>query len=131
MHPLPEAGVVISDITDHFPIFTDFKIKSTKPPSEDIYKRKFSNDNIELFIENLNNLDWSDLYSLTDVDNAFNEFMSIITTLYDQCLPLTKINSRNRKRNAKSPWITPSLLRSINRKQNLYLKYKAKPSDRS
>ena len=57
--------------------------------------------------------------------------MTKINTLYDQCLPLPKVNPRNRKRNAKSPWITPNLLRSINRKHNLYLKYKAKPSNTS
>ena len=131
MHPLPEAGIVISDITDHFPIFTDFKIFSPRPKTEEIYKRNFSNDNIELFIENLNNVDWSVLYNMTDVDTSFDEFMSTVSTLYDQCIPLTKINSRNRKRIARSPWITPGLLRSINRKEKLYLKYKAKTSDSS
>ena len=42
---------------------------------------------------------------------------------------LEKINTRNRKRHARSPWITPGLLRSINRKHNLYLKYKTNPTE--
>ena len=129
MYPVPEAGIVVSDITDHFPIFTHFKINSKRSQSEIVYKRNFNNENFELLIDNLNNVDWSDLYTMTDVDKTFNEFMTRITFLLNQCIPLRKINSRNKKRIPKSPWITPSLLRAINRKNNLYLKYKAKPSD--
>ena len=54
--------------------------------------------------------------------------MHIIVNSLNECIPLVKCNP-NRKRQPRNPWVSKSLLRSINRKHNLYYKYRENPTD--
>jgi len=47
--------------------------------------------------------------------------------LIDECIPLRKCKN-DRKKNPLLPWVTGGLLTSINKKNNLYRKYKIKPT---
>ena len=62
---------------------------------------------------------------------SYNNFIHILTSNLNLTIPLQKPNSRNRKRIPKNPWITKSLLRSINRKNKLFYKQKINPSTRN
>ena len=53
--------------------------------------------------------------------------MSILANSFNECIPLVKCKSHKRK--PRNPWVSKSLLRSINRKNNLYYKYRANPND--
>ena len=129
MHPFPHAGVVISDITDHFPIFANFPILQQAQQPSKIYPRNFSEGNISTFKDRLDEFDWGNIYDMNEVNNCFDDFMDNLTNLFNECLPVRQSNQRSRKRTPRSPWITNSLLRCINRKNNLFLKYKAKPTE--
>ena len=61
MHPFPHAGVVISDITDHFPIFANFPILQQNQQPSKIYIQFFSEGN-NTFKDRLDELDWGDIY---------------------------------------------------------------------
>ena len=49
--------------------------------------------------------------------------------LYDENVPIVKGTSRNRREIPCMPWITNAMLRSINKKNKFYYKYKIKKSD--
>ena len=50
-----ETGIIKTDISDHFPIFFIFKcvVDSTETREEIIYKRNYSSNSIESFIQKL------------------------------------------------------------------------------
>ena len=57
-------------------------------------------------------------------------FSSILNNQLDINLPKQKVK-KNYKKTPKLPWISGSILRSINRKNNLYYKYKIKGTEQS
>ena len=49
--------------------------------------------------------------------------------LYNQNVPLVKHNTRDRKKTPRMPWISTSLLKSINKKNKLFYSYKVSGTD--
>ena len=66
-------------------------------------------------------VDWSCLYTIQDVEELYNKLMSILTPLYDKCLPLSL--RRENKVKIRRPWITKSLFKCMNKKNKLYKRY--------
>ena len=75
--------------------------------------------------------DWSEVLCDYDIDSSFDKFMNKFLLLYDKNVPLRKCNGRNRRSTPRMPWITNSMLRSINKKNKLYYKYKTTKSQSS
>ena len=127
-----ESGVILSDISDHCPIFA--KIMSFFNPNSDSSPvkmvRKFTPENIERLKVKLNSLNWAEVLVVDDPNISFNKFMYILLNALNECIPLTKCKP-DKKQKARNPWVTKSLLRSINRKNNLYYKYRANPTPKS
>ena len=120
VHPLPESGIVLSDISDHYPVFTLFSRNpiTTKNYTKESFRRITPN-NLANFKNDLSTVDWSEVYNAENTNLSFNKFMQIITQYLDKNIPLVKKKS-NYKKVPRLPWISKSLLRSINRKNNLY-----------
>ena len=129
--PLPESGIILSDITDHYPIFTTSSLKPIeKNKNPHLKKRKFTPENIRRLQQSLRESDWSLVYNTQDVNSSYDNFISIINTNLDIHIPIRDIQN-NYKKKPRLPWISHSILRSINRKNNLFYKYKKKPSERN
>ena len=127
--PLPESGIVLSDITDHYPIFAQVPIKLTK--QNNFYRRrKITTDNLTSLQNSLKEIDWSFVYNTTDVNLSYDKFIATITSKIDNHIPMRNIKNRY-KRIPKLPWITQSILRSINRKNNLFYKYRCNPTEKN
>ena len=82
IQPLPKAGVVnvVTDISDHFLVFTNLDAGSNKVTSTNKYKlrRKFTPENIALLQKKLDSVDWSDVYNANEnIDRSFNIFSDI------------------------------------------------------
>ena len=92
--------------------------------------RKFTPEKIQRLKEKLNSINWAEVLVVNDPNTSFNNFMHILTNALNECIPLIKCKP-NPKRQLRNPWITKSLLRSINRKNNLYYKYRANPTSKS
>ena len=58
---------------------------------------------------------------------AYNNFIDEYSRVYNACFPL-KVIKGNLLNNCSSPWITPGLLKSINKKNRLYKKFITSPS---
>ena len=125
--PIPESGIILSDISDHYPIFAKIPLKRT---SKNYYlskkRRKLTAENVTILQE----IDWSFVYSTQNVDLSFEYFMNTINSELDTHIPMRRVKD-NYKRIPKLPWISKSLLRSINRKNNLFYKWKTKPTEQN
>ena len=64
----------------------------------------------------MTNTRWDDIYTITDPIKAFNYFENKLKILYNKAIPIKeKLNVKFR-----NPWLTPSILKSINIKNKLY-----------
>ena len=84
------SGVLISDISDHFPVFVELPSKSQKSKTKTNPDRNFSKHNMEKFRTTLSNLDWLDVKSSKDVDTSYGIFWDTFKTLFDLNFPLSK-----------------------------------------
>jgi len=129
--PVPESGIVLSDISDHYPIFARMLLNiSTKNNNSNLKRRKITPENLSSLQRSLNEIDWSLVYNSQDVDLAFDYFMNTINFELDAHIPMRVIKN-NYKKNPKLPWISKSILRSINRKNNLFYQFKINPTKQS
>ena len=81
--------------------------------------------------EKLTNVDWTQVYNSPDINVSYDIFIDVFMTCVNDTIPFSKPKRSHRKKIPKSPWITKTLLRSINRKNNLYYKYiTAKPQSK-
>ena len=115
-------GILITDISDHLPIFSIFDLLKNKTNDTPIFKyiRNHSQNNILKLNLSLQKVDWTDIYSCSNINIAFNHFIKIFTKFYNICCPLKKI--KNKRYINNKPWITKSLLKCIHKKNKLYKK---------
>ena len=64
---------------------------------------------------------WNEsVYSCSDANVAYDNFSSFLKHSYDKCFPLIK---QSRKRSKDKKWITTGIIKSSNRKSQLYKKW--------
>ena len=73
---------------------------------------------IESFRFRLWEIKWDNLKTSNDSNVAYNEFLDIFTSLYDDCLPRLKIKVK--ARNPNRHWITKDIAKSSRKKQKFY-----------
>ena len=118
-------GILITDISDHFPIFhINFKCSSMNRDTY-ITKRKYTSENKQSFLNELNEMDWQDVFRLDSTNDSFNSFHSILKKLHDKHFPKTKIKIRYKN---NKPWLSDDLKESIKLKNKLYCISKKVPS---
>ena len=120
INPLPESGIVLSDLSDHYPLFTLFSRRSliTKNNTKERF-RKITPQNLQNLKNDLGTADWSEVYNNEDTNLSYEKFIQISTSYLDKHIPFVKKKS-NYKKVPRLPWVSKSLLRSINRKNKLY-----------
>ena len=122
-----DTGIIISDISDHFPVFyvKHFDNKYDLDSKRKI--RKITSNNKEIFKSKLENLNWDNVMYNQDPMSACDNFFNNITKAYENSFP-EKIISLSKKSLFKSPWMTAGLLSSRKKKQKLYCKKTRKPT---
>jgi hypothetical protein len=112
-----EQGILITDLSDHFPIFCQLKlnVKNVAPPVR--LKRNFSERNTSLFVERMEQIEWTQVYNNPDCQSAYSGFHKIVSSTFSDSFPLVTLRSRYRD---KLPWLTPQLRHLIKRKNKLY-----------
>ena len=93
-----------------------------KTPSKDRpLIRNFSEANKLRFLNELVNADWSaNVYNVSDINAAYNNFSCILNLSYDKCFPLTRIS---RKRSKDKKWVTSDIIKLSAEKSRLYRKW--------
>ena len=117
-----KAGLLCSDISDHCANFMFICCRKTvKKYANRPFTRLFNNPNINRFNADLSLINWGDLYSTTDVNDAYSKFSTFVTDLFNKKFSLVR---KSRKSMAsRKPWISQSLLKSIDTKSQLYKKW--------
>ena len=122
------AGIVLSDVSDHFGIFAMIRqAQRTKDSISNILKRSFSQKNIDYFNNILSTTDFNIVLNETCPNIAYDTFSKIYQNTYNIAFPL-KQYVIPRKFIKKSPWMSKGLIKSSLTKSKLLKKKLATPS---
>ena len=115
-------GVLLTDITDHYPIFSITHDDSIQLRDDEyIVFRKMKQENYDQFYRCISEIDWMDVTSNSSCEHAFTLFHEKMKTCYNKSFPLQKVK---RKYNNRIPWLTDDLRAAIKIKNKLYVKSK-------
>ena len=112
------SGIALTDLSDHFPIVHRCESFHAGPEHQNsTFKFQLINERtISAFKTKLSQIDWSDLLSIDDVNEFYEQFSERLQNTYTECIPtIVKQCKANHK-----PWITTSLQKSIKEKNRLY-----------
>ena len=122
------SGVIIADISDHFPIFCSKKCTNYLCKKDVSFCNRLINaENINKFKKKLLEVDWNQIYDIDYVNHCYDKFLSIFSSLYNECFPLKKNKIKSNVK-LKKPWMTNGLLKSINKKHRLYRNFLINPN---
>ena len=129
---LIKNSVVVSDISDHFPVFSTFgfvEMMSRNTPASGSSFFRFGPNELTLLRSRLADNSWNIIDEEIDFCSQFDSFYEFVkVSIIDVCAA-SPSTSRSKRSIPLNPWMTPGLLRSWRRKNNLWKAYKsAKPS---
>ena len=128
------TGILKTDISDHFPILTIFTISvkhrlDSSDKKVTIRKRIINADSIQEFRDILSEVDWENLYSISNPNDAYEYFLKVFSGIYDLAFPLKTFSVK--RKTLQNPWMTKGLLKSSKQKQKLYEKFVKRRSPRN
>ena len=118
-----KSGVLYCDMTDHLPVFILLSNQFPKHGKE--YTRVYSDRNINKFVEDCQNKDWSVSSENNDPNAAYTLFITSFTRLFNLHFPPVLV-SKARQRDKK--WVTKGLRECIQKKNILLKRKKKNPS---
>ena len=117
------TGILKTDISDHFPIFT-ISVKhrlDSIDKKEAIRKRIINADSIQEFRDILSEVDSGNLHSISNPSDAYEYFLKVFSGIYDLVFPLKTFSVK--RKTLQNTWMTKGLLKSSKQKQKLYEKF--------
>ena len=121
------SGIIISDISDHLPVFYHKKnvfLNKKLNPSVKIEYRLVNDDTLCDLYETISAYDFSYLESLDNPSLAIDELSNAIDDAYRNCCPI-KIKTISYK-NSLKPWISDEILNCIKKRNNYFQLYHKK-----
>ena len=118
------SGNMVTSISDHLAQFLFLPIDQFKTNNnKNIYQRNLKSFNQQIFLEDIQNLNWNNILELEnqDLDNSFNNFFLMIEMVLDTYVPIKKLNKAELKLKSKS-WLTKGIMTSIKKKNIIYKK---------
>ena len=122
------SGIIITDIADHFGVYSTFCLKTEKTNTEPKTVRIFNNLNITRFKDALRYKDYSEVYETENTNEAYNTFLNIYIAEFESCFPPKTVYVKN-KYVKHEPWLTTGLLNSSLNRVKLYKKKLQNPSE--
>lgn len=113
----PNVGVAEVNITDHYPVFCYFDLHNNSNKTNYVTAKL----DMQAYTDEIARADFTAILSSSDAELAFDKFVHIITSAVRAC---TKNLTTKRYQAPRCPWISPSLLESLRKKDNLYKKTK-------
>lgn len=113
------SGILVDDISDHFPIFYTIKDgkKNSKGNNEFKYVTQEKELNIQKMSEILLTTNWNSILKENDVNEAYNCFLEKFCCIHKTCCPIKKIKQNKRQ---DKPWMTNGLKNACRKKNLLY-----------
>ena len=94
------TGILKTDISDHFPIFI-ISVKHRLDYSDKkvaIRKRIINADTIKKFRDILSEVDWGNLYSISNPNDAYEYFLKVFSGICDLAFSLKTFSVKKEKR---------------------------------
>ena len=122
-------GVVVTDISDHMPVFT--AVKTSKTGIEDDLtnrQKKLNEQQIGEVKEQLSNVDWSIINRL-HLDDAYGLLVGKVKETIKEVKDAKPKNKKNT--NFRKPWITKGLQNAIKKRELLYKNFIQKRTEKT
>ena len=119
------SGVLVSPLSDHFPVFIDITIKSsTTCKTKSISKRSETQEDLDKLKNHLSSIDLYNTITSTpgDVNAKYAKLNHVLMSAIDKFLPMKTVKFRKNK-HPKSPWLTHKLLKLINHRNKLHREF--------
>ena len=121
-------GILITDISDHFPVFTIKRNITVNNAQRVTQVRQITPDNIDNLMDELSKEDsWTEVIDNDDPNESYNIFYNKLYNLYNKAFPIKTYTSRILKSHQK-PWMTKGIQRSLKNKNKLYKKSIKRPT---
>ena len=110
------SGILVSDITDHLPIFVFCTYPNPNRADQKCnVKKHITNEKTLLSLSNnLAEECWDNVFRSADVDTAYGEFMTTFSKQYNICCPMKTVRNSFTRRD--KPWITNGLKNACHKK---------------
>ena len=127
---LNQNGIIHNFITDHFPVLSVFGSdegrvpESTECKNNLSYFRSFSEQNLNNFKHELNDVCWDLVVGINNIEVSYSNFESIFGALLNKHFPL--ISKKVKKGHENKPYITnniKNLIKSKSEMSKLFAKY--------
>ena len=125
VHQNFQSGIVLSDISDHFPIYLNIQQQNKKTYTTNTFKRDFSNKNKINFKNDVGTIDWASLYNIKETQLAYTFFQNVINEKFQKHFPKRSTRTKYKDR---LPWINERLKSDIKKKNKMYIKSKMYPT---
>ena len=112
------SSILISYMSDHFPVIHTIKSIVPDPTPKFIEARNFSKRNLTIFNDTLLRFDWSNVLNSNDTQISYNNFSDSFFTIYDLHFPVKKFKF-NKKYHKIEKWMSSGLLTSRREKIRL------------
>ena len=124
------SGIIVTDLADHFGTYLSTNTKIKHKITHAKQTRIFSDTNINLFNDLLKNTDFSCITELRCPNLAYEEFISLYKSAFEQAFPLKTIRP-NKKFTKREAWVTQGLLTSSRNKVKLLNKKLVNPTEQN
>ena len=115
-------GILCSSFSDHYAVFHVTSSYSVENYGDKCtLKRDMRPLNAQKFINEIQEIDWTNVSIKTDAQLAYSKFNKILFEKYNKCFPLSKNKTIYHDR---KPWLTSGLRESIKIKNKLYVSTK-------
>ena len=124
------TGILVTDISDHFPVFHITSHHHTQHVTHDTTpKRDYCDKNVSNFKNTLDRETWETTLNVDNPDTSYNNFINTYTIHYNSSFPLKRsTRKQSNHTDHKQPWITSGIVRSIRHKHKLYINFLKKKS---
>lgn len=112
--------VDVPEISDHFLTSCEINNISIDNNIKFVKYRDFKNFNEQLFVDDLNKIEWDHIFSMNDVDDMLNFFNENVLYLFDVHAPQRTV----RVSKPPAPWLTNTIKEMINLRNKAFNKYK-------
>ena len=75
----------------------DYNIHIKETKERFIFRRNLSDNSVEKFKYKLRSVSWDSITNSSDTNKAYDNFIEIFSSLYDECFPKNKIKSKPEK----------------------------------
>ena len=123
-----QSGVIDTGLSDHQLIYCTRKITRTKFNShKNITIRSLKNYSQDVYLEELNKINFPDYSKFTDINDAYSDFIGKVSLTIDKIAPMKEI----RIKNSSKEWFDEEIMEEIEKRDKLLAKFKKsrQPSD--